>query len=164
MTSDVPHLYDIAASYLPEWSQFATGLREVKAWHVANPSDWRVTRAKIFQNYHRYPYSCGDDLWNCGLSAIINGLMGAMALLYGNGDFMETVGIAIAAGFDCDNQAATLAGFLGVLNGLSGILYHLTHEIAGKNCSEPFNNVYVDERRPPLPRDNKITDIVAVFY
>ena len=29
----------------------------------------------------------------------------AQAFLYGDGDFKKTMGIAIAAGFDCDNQA-----------------------------------------------------------
>lgn len=59
--------------------------------------------------------------WNCGVSAMINGLMGGMSFLYGGGDFRRTVGVAIAAGFDCDNQAATLAGLIGVMHGAKAI-------------------------------------------
>jgi len=74
---------------------------------------------------------------------------------------MQTLGISIAAGYDCDNQAATLAGLIGTMNGLSGIPRAVTNEIAGNNWSEPFNNKYINERRAPLSRDNTITDIVA---
>ena len=66
--------------------------------------------------------------WNCGVSAMINGLMGGMSFLYGGGDFRRTVGVAIAAGFDCDNQAATLAGLIGVMHGAKAIPYDLTHK------------------------------------
>ena len=61
---------------------------------------------------------------------MVNGAMGAMAFLYGGGDFKRTVGIAIAAGFDCDNQAATLAGVVGVMHGARAIPYELTHQAA----------------------------------
>ena len=61
---------------------------------------------------------------------MVNGAMGAMAFLYGGGDFKRTVGIAIAAGFDCDNQAATLAGVVGVMHGARAIPHELTHQAA----------------------------------
>merc|ERR1712048_1426682 len=87
--------------------------------------------------------------------------MGALAFIYGRGDFERTVGIAIAAGFDCDNQAATLAGLVGVMHGASNIPRSFTHEIAGNNWSEAFNDRYVNERRAPLPRENTNTDIIG---
>ena len=84
-----------------------------------------------------------------------------MALLYGEGDFKKTVGIAIAAGFDCDNQAATLAGLIGVMYGESQIPRDLTREIAGNDWKEAFNDVYVNQRRPPLPRNHTNSGIVG---
>lgn len=99
--------------------------------------------------------------WPCAVSSIINGVLGAMAFLYGEGDFKRTVGIAIAAGFDCDNQAATLAGLLGVMHGESAIPQDLTRTIAGNDWTEAFNDQYVNERRPPLPRDQTNSGIVA---
>lgn len=74
--------------------------------------------------------------WNCGVSAMINGLMGGMSFLYGGGDFRRTVGVAIAAGFDCDNQAATLAGLIGVMHGAKAIPYDLTHKCPGWQLSK----------------------------
>merc|ERR1712048_1100502 len=164
VTSNVHELYDLAMGYVPDSSPFKRGLHDVKSWYHADRNDWRKTRALIYKNYQRYPSDCGGSTWNCGVSAIINGLLGAMALLFGEGDFMRTVGIAIAGGYDCDNQAATLAGLMGTMLGLKGIPRAVTHEIAGNSWEEPFNNRYVNERRTPLPRDNKITDIVQDIF
>jgi len=93
-------------------------------------------------------------------NAIINGLMGAMAFLYGEGDFTKTVGIATAAGYDADNQPATIGGALGVMHGSKKIPRHFTHDINGNHWSRPFNDKYVNERRDNLPRESSITDIV----
>ena len=111
-------------------------------------------------NFSYYPKDCGEIPWPCAVSSIINGVLGAMAFLYGDGDFKRTVGIAIAAGFDCDNQAATLAGLLGVMHGESAIPPELTKKIGGNDWSEAFNNQYVNERRPPLPMNQTNTGIV----
>jgi hypothetical protein len=47
---------------------------------------------------------------------------------------MKTVGIAVSAGYDCDNQAATCAGLIGVLQGT---------ECLPREMIEAFNNQYV---------------------
>eukprot|EP00931_Biecheleriopsis_adriatica_P008623 TRINITY_DN109778_c0_g1_i1.p1 TRINITY_DN109778_c0_g1~~TRINITY_DN109778_c0_g1_i1.p1 ORF type:complete len:505 (-),score=83.88 TRINITY_DN109778_c0_g1_i1:488-2002(-) len=165
--SNVTKMYDIAMHYIPRESPFLAGLWEVKELHAAHPEDWRTVRQIIKQKYLYYPSNCDPEAtntsgWNnCWVGAMINGLLGAMALLYGEGDFLKTVGIAIAAGFDCDNQAATLAGLLGVVHGGSAIPRSLTHQVAGNNWTTPFNDVYVNERRLPLPANNSIAEIVA---
>lgn len=171
--SNVTRLYDLAMHYIPEGSPFLAGLWEVKDLHAKHPEDWRHVRRIIKEKYLNYPSDCltisksagcptCPSSWNsCWVSAMINGLLGAIALLYGDGDFLKTVGIAIAAGFDCDNQAATLAGLVGIAHGSSKIPKSLTHHIAGNNWTQPFNNMYVNERRLPLPKNNTISDIVA---
>merc|ERR1712232_424806 len=121
--SDVPRLYDISASFIPECSPFRRGLQDIRGWSAANP-DWRDTWRLVRNKYREYTRN-GDYKF----SAMINGLMGAVALLYGNGNFMLTLGLSIAAGFDNDNQAATLAGLMGVLHGSSQIPKNLTHGI-----------------------------------
>lgn len=158
--TDVNKMYDMAMTYVPSGSPFLAGLEEVKELYVRHPNDWRRARKEIFSNYLRFPDDCGEDMWNCGVSAMINGLLGAIAFLWGEGDFKTTVGIGIAAGMDCDNQAATMGALMGAMHGESGIPRAWTHEIAGNNWSMPFNNRYVNERRQPLPKDNNITDIV----
>jgi len=60
-------------------------------------------------------------------------------------------------GFDADNQAATLAGLMGVINGMKGLPENLYLPIEG--WKEPFNNNYVNITRYDLP-DAKISDII----
>mmetsp|Transcript_1809 Transcript_1809/g.4230 ORF Transcript_1809/g.4230 Transcript_1809/m.4230 type:complete len:433 (+) Transcript_1809:72-1370(+) len=160
-SSDVPKLYRLGMKFVPRGSPFRRALVKVWRWKKNSPDDWRPVWRKIRAKYGRWPYNaCGEIPWICTLSAMINGVLGAMAFLYGNGDFRRTVGIAIAAGFDCDNQAATLAGLIGVMHGESAIPHDLTRQVAGNNWTRSFNNLYVNERRPPLPRYHTNTGIV----
>jgi len=166
-TTDVKKLYHVGLHHVPRGSPFRHALRDVRRWHRNKPDDWRAVWRLIKLKYGRYPDdSCGQIPWNCAVSAIINGALGAMAFMYGEGDFKKTVGISIAAGFDCDNQAATLAGLLGVMHGGSAIPKDLTHQIAGNDWAEPFNNKYVNQRRPPLDpvyTNSEIIDKVMIL-
>jgi ADP-ribosylglycohydrolase len=150
--SDVERLYDIAASYVPAGSPYLEGLQDIRAWHAAF-SDWRAAWARMTDKY-------SSNLFIDGVSAMINGLCGALAFLYGEGDFKKSLGIAIAAGFDNDNQAATLGGLLGVMHGSGKIPRDLTHEFRGHRWDMPFNNRYINDRRDSLPYENRIADIV----
>ena len=118
--TDVQLLYRIGRQAVPR-GPFRRALVKVWKWHRASPEDWKPVWYKIRKEFARWPKDCGDIPWPCAVSAIINGALGAMAFLYGQGDFLRTVSIAIAAGFDCDNQAATLAGLLAVMYGAGSI-------------------------------------------
>ena len=70
-----------------------------------------------------------------------------MALLYGEGDYTRTVGIATSAGYDSDNQAATLGGLIGALKGMRGLDdYDPADEDFDSQWEweTPFNNTYVN--------------------
>jgi hypothetical protein len=84
-----------------------------------------------------------------------------MAILYGNGDFVRTTGIAVSAGYDCDNQGATCGGLIGVLRGSDAIPDRFTKEVAERwKWSEPFNNRYLNYSRDGLAISTPITEIV----
>ena len=156
---DIQKLYEIGMSYVPETSPFYKGLEDVKSWHDQY-KDWRQTRELIKEHYLRYP-EVVENPWFHEVSAMINGLMGAMAILYGDGDFIRTTGIAVSAGYDCDNQAATCAGLMGVLNGASSIPRELTHEMGyQESWEEPFNDHYINYSRDGLPNLTYISDII----
>ena len=77
---------------------------------------------------------------------------------------MKTVGIATSAGYDCDNQAATTGGLIGVLAGMSGIgdkATNITLTISSRDTWEkPFNDRYVNTSRDGLPLRTPISNIV----
>jgi hypothetical protein len=84
-----------------------------------------------------------------------------MAILYGEGDFTKTVGIAVSGGYDCDNQASTCGGLIGVIHGGSKIPDRYTRHLDGIRWDKPFNDQYINYTRDGLPICNKISDIVA---
>ena len=157
---DVNKLVDLSAKYIPEDSPFREGILDVIGWHQAN-KDWRITRKLIFEKYYRYRkgnYSAPVS----DVSSLANGLFGIMAILYGNGDFLKTTGIAVSAGLDCDNQAATCAGLMGVIHGGSSIPESLTLGMSGKPVwKKPFNDTYINFTRDGLPVYNTISDLVS---
>lgn len=155
---DVQTLVKIGMSKLPEASPYYRALDKLLKWCAEN-SDWKETRKLIHENY--YTNIDGFEVPYPVAGAIINGLSGIMALLYGDGDFTKTVGIAVTAGYDCDNQAATVGGLLGVINGVNSIPDMFTKELPiGEKWEVPFNNTYIKYSRDNLPNYNKISDIV----
>jgi hypothetical protein len=129
---DVQKLVQMAIESVPNEGPFAEGIRDVVKWHKEN-EDWRDTRKLIHDKYFKYKKGSYEAPVSV-VSSLNNGLCGIMAILYGEGDFMKTVGIAVSAGYDCDNQAATCAGLIGVLHGTKCLPSEMIEE---------FNNQYV---------------------
>ncbi len=160
--SDVERLVQIGIEAVPEEGPFAEGIRDVVRWHKEN-EQWRDTRKLIHEKYYAYnngTYQAPVSV----VSSLQNGLCGIMAILYGRGDYMRTVGIATSAGYDCDNQAATCGGLVGLLNGFSGMgeaAHHIMLNIPSRGSwEEPFNNRYVNTTRDGLPFRTPISEIV----
>ncbi|MRI01153.1 ADP-ribosylglycohydrolase family protein [Kriegella sp. EG-1] len=156
--NDVQELLRIGMRQMPPDSPYLAAVKKVIQWHEQN-REWQDTRQLIHDNYYeefngfKIPYPIAG--------AVINGLNGIMALLYGNGDFTKTVGIATTTGYDCDNQAATIGGLLGVMNGSKSIPDKFTKELSSRDKWEvPFNNTYINYSRDSLPNFNKISDII----
>ena len=158
--TDRMKLVKTALSHIPTDGPFHEGMVDVIRWYEASPDDWRATRQKIHEKYYRYrkgDYAAPVSV----VSSLVNGLCGVLAVLYGEGDFMKTVGIAVSAGYDCDNQAATCGGLMGVMLGTQAIPQSLTHDCLPRGrWSEPFNDTYINYSRDALPIHNRISDIV----
>lgn len=159
-SDDPMHLVQTAMEYIPTEGPFYEGMVDLLRWYEENPDDWRATRQKLHDKYYRYEKD-GYQAPVSVVSSLINGLCGVMAALYGEGDFMKTVGIAVSAGYDCDNQAATMGGLMGVMLGAGVIPEELTHDcVPWGRWDKPFNDTYINYSRDGLPIYNKISDIV----
>ncbi len=155
---DVNKLVDIAIDHLPENSPYREGMINVVRWYSEN-ENWQDTRKLIHDQYYNsvdgfeVPYKVGG--------AVVNGLNGILAILYGQGDFTKTVAIATTAGYDCDNQAATCGGLMGIIHGGSAIPEYLTTGLPlGHSWDTPFNDTYINYSRDELPAYNRISHIV----
>jgi len=145
---DVEKLVQMAIEGVPNEGPFAEGIRDVVKWHKEN-ENWRDTRKMIHDKYFRYKKGSYEAPVSV-VSSLNNGLCGIMAILYGEGDFMKTVGIAVSAGYDCDNQAATCAGLIGVIHGTKCLPSEMIEE---------FNNQYVCFTRDDLQVATPLSEI-----
>ncbi len=74
--------------------------------------DWRETR-RIIYDYYRGDYDYGR--YRNWIESTINLAITTMSLLYGQGDFEETVRIGVLSGFDADCNPATAGGLVGLM-------------------------------------------------
>jgi hypothetical protein len=155
---DPEKLVQAALKRIPTDSPYARGIRDVLAWHQEH-SDWRTVRGLLHEKY--FHEIDGFRPPAPVLGSMINGLTGIMAFLYGEGDFTRTIAIATTAGYDCDNQAATLGGLLGVMHGADSIPSRFTLNLPSRGrWTVPFNDTYINYSRDNLPNRFSISDLV----
>jgi len=153
---DIHKLIDTGTAALPDSSRFAQIVAHVKDLHARYPDDWQEARRIVKENYLTQA-DYNQYVWPV-IDANLNGAFGIMALLYGEGDFRKTLDYCCAFGMDADNQAATMCGLLGLVNGLDAIPEDLLYPIENAGWVEPFNDVYRMISREGLD-DARISDM-----
>lgn len=143
--SDVVELVRCGLEAVPTSSRTAAVVSDVLRWYLEDANDgvldWRAARRRLYNAYQgdgsfgRY-YNWVESTINTGATVL--------ALLYGGGDFKQTVQIAVLAGWDCDCNPATAGGLLGIILGFSGLPSDLTDPAL---CG----NTYQNTSRPGLP-------------
>jgi hypothetical protein len=101
---------------IPEESQYAEMVRDVLSWHEENPDDWQATWQLVNEKYHENPdyirCSCTGTGGDFNIDAKINGAYIILGLLYGRGDFDQSIIIAMRAGQDSDCNPSNAGGVL----------------------------------------------------
>ena len=143
VTSDMQAILDAGAAAMDARSVLSGILSDVRRWYRENPRDWRATRRLTKEKYCRYG---GQDMRDRN-GVWLNGASTISALLYGDGDFIQTVRSAFNFGWDADNNAAASGTVLGVLKGYRW----LTSQ--GWNIKDQYRNTSRDES----PGDERIT-------
>ena len=108
--SDMNKLLDIGISVIPKDSIIYQSTQDVREWHAAEP-DWKKTRVKMNERY-------GYDKYGGGCHIVPNHAVVVLGLLYGNGDFNESMNITAAAGLDTDCNCSAVGCILGIRDGL----------------------------------------------
>jgi hypothetical protein len=118
---DVRRVVEAGLALMPQGSTYAAIIRDVLAWHAADPTNWRVTWQKIQDKWDTED-SCPDgSLRPFNIDARLNGAYIALGLLYGEGDFARTLDVTTRAGQDSDCNPSNAAGILGVMIGYDRI-------------------------------------------
>ncbi|MCL2093782.1 MAG: ADP-ribosylglycohydrolase family protein [Treponema sp.] len=101
-------------AYLPADCEYRRVAEAVRDFHKKHPDNWRDCYRYIFENfgYDKYPGNC---------HIIPNSAVMILSLLYGKGDFSETLHICNMCGWDTDCNVGNVATIMGVLVGLEGI-------------------------------------------
>ena len=114
LTSDIGRIIDAGAAAVDGNSEMRRIADDVRSWHRQNPNDWKATRRLIQQKYSIHP----ERVYQPDMNGVkLNGACTIAALLYGGGEFVETVRHAFNFGWDADNNAATSGAILGVVKG-----------------------------------------------
>ncbi len=145
--TDMNALIDVGLKSLPRDSRYYATVKDMQALHKKYPNDWEAARKEMAQTYYIDEPLESKTIWNANL----NGACGVLAMLYGEGDFQRTLDLNCAMGFDADNQAATIAGIMGVRFGMAGIPKELLNPIPERPWTEPFNDFYKNITRFDMP-------------
>ena len=150
---NIDKLIQTGLEALPENGRFKATALDMIALYKKYPDDWKAAWQEMAQQYYIEEPDMTKTIWNANL----NGACAVLAMKYGKGDFQKTLDLCCAMGFDADNQAATVAGLLGVIYGLKNLPENLYLPVEG--WEKPFNDNYVNITRYDLP-DARITDII----
>jgi hypothetical protein len=113
LTDNMQQILDAGAAALDPASVMSQMLTDVRRWYKENPGDWRATRRLTRDKYCKYG---GQDMRDRN-GVWLNGASTISALLYGDGDWVQTVRAAFNFGWDADNNAAASGTILGLIKG-----------------------------------------------
>ena len=138
-----------ARAHLPDETYTAKMYDFVKTRYEAG-IPWESVRDELYVRYQiegadNYDVTARQIFCNGCFAAGINFAASIVSLLYGEGDFKETVKIAVLAGWDSDYPAATWGGLLGFMDGRSGL-----EDAFGQRFSDRFN-IHRTRRGFPVP-------------
>jgi hypothetical protein len=121
LAGSVEEIVEAGRRVVPEGSLFRQVQDDVIAWHRRYPDDWTETWHELEDKWgagDRCPEGM-DQPYN--IDAKLNGAYVLIGLLYGKGDFEDSVRIAMRCGQDSDCNPSTVGSILGNFKGLSGI-------------------------------------------
>ena len=118
---DVDTIVKKALKTIPEESDFYKCQADVIKYYNIYPNDWKMTWLKVQENWGN-DIGCPDGVYRSfNIDAKINSAWIILGLLYGQGDFGETISISTRAGDDSDCNPASSGGILGTLLGYENI-------------------------------------------
>jgi ADP-ribosylglycohydrolase len=142
-TSEIDRIIDAGLAATDPASRIYQMVVDTRRFHRQYPQDWRATRRLLKE---KYMYFGGQDMRDRN-GVLLNGSSTVAALLYGRGDFTETLRHAFNFGWDADNNAATSGCIVGVIKGAKWM--------ADQHWE--IKDVFKNTSRDEMPMDETIT-------
>jgi len=109
--TDMHKLLETALAYIPPQSKLTEVVRQTMAW-CAQADDWHEAMRKVYETCVRQYH------W---VHTFPNAAMAVIGLLFGKGDFEETLRITALCGLDADTTASQVGAVIGGIVGESRI-------------------------------------------
>jgi len=122
LTDDIPFVVNEALKLIPEESKYYRAMTDVISWHEEYPDDWTKTWHEIEKADWSYTLHCPQCVFQpFNIDATVNMAYVLIGLLYGNGDFPQSIDISMRCGQDSDCNPSTVGGILGAMIGYDKI-------------------------------------------
>ena len=105
--TDIHKLLETALAYIPPQSKLTEVVRQTMAWS-AQADDWHEPMRKVYETYGRQYH------W---VHTFPNAAMMVIGLLFGKGDFEESLRITALCGLDADTTTSQVGALMGVIVG-----------------------------------------------
>jgi ADP-ribosylglycohydrolase len=113
VTDDIREVLETSLALVPPRSRLTEAVRDIIDLH-AKGLDWENARDEIEQRYGHYGF----------VHTVNNAALVAAALLWGDGDYSRTVGLAVQGGWDTDCNGATAGSAFGAMHGTDLVPSH----------------------------------------
>lgn len=119
--SDPRKVVEAGLACIPAKSPYAQLVRDLLDWSAQEPKDWRKVWQKVEDKWDKND-PCPDGAFRpFNIDAKLNGAYIAFGLLYGQGDWQQTMEIATRCGQDSDCNPSSAMGVLGAMIGYTNI-------------------------------------------
>lgn len=153
--NDINKILDAGIASLDRTSIILQIINDIKQWHRQYPDNWRETRRLLRDKYTQEGGRTRDrNGHELNTGAII------AALLYGQGDFAETLKLSFNLGWDADCNAATVGTIIGVTYGYRKMLNHNDRY----NPEWQIVDRYKNTTRDNMPMNETITSFADRIY
>lgn len=120
--TDTVTMIRMAMKAIPEDSDYAAMINNLLGWYEECPDDWRSTWQKLEDrwNFDLCPWA-KTERGRFNIQGHFNGTYILMGVLYGKGDYLESIRICSRCGQDTDSNVGNCGGILGTLIGYDGL-------------------------------------------
>ncbi len=119
--NDLEEIVTQSLEVIPPQSEFYQCIEDVIKWWKTYPDDWKQTWFEVQKKWSE-DVGCPDGVFSAfNIDAKINAAYVVIGLLYGEGDYGQTLEISTRCGLDSDCNPATAGGVLGTLLGYEHI-------------------------------------------
>ncbi|NKB71613.1 MAG: hypothetical protein GKR89_31450 [Candidatus Latescibacteria bacterium] len=129
--TDPRTMIPMAMRAIPADCDYAAMLRDLLKWYEEEPENWRRTWQRLEENWNfdLCPWAKTDS-GRFNIQGHFNGTYILMGLLYGKGNYIDSISICTRCGQDTDSNVGNCGGILGTLIGFENLPQTVKDELA----------------------------------